>query len=796
MADSSNQNTSDSKSNYFSGETRRVFSLHQVKCPECGGAADIASGQEQVTCQFCGNQFEVDMADPDFVIDHGVLTKYRGESREAVVPDHVRSIGPAAFNMQDSLTKIVLPEGVVELQGSNNFRGCRSLETLVLPEGLEAIPDCAFAGCERLRKIVLPRNLKSLGRMVFDGCKSLVSVAIPPGVSIVEKDAFSNCANLETIVLGENTELRGMLLAESCPKLSTIIVLDAYFGEKVAEKRTALDIIGYYTETTVWQMGGEERAALARRVTESKQQQPQVAPAAAPESRPSEEVVLESGASKLSCTSCNGVINITEDQAQATCPFCGQTYTVSFESPEFVIDQGILVKYAGENREVTVPEGVRAIGLLAFYGQSSVTKIVMPDSVTELQGTFMGCRSLETLVLSNNIESVPDVAFQDCASLKTITLPRNLRFVGNMAFGNCSSLTTIEIPPQVKFLEKMAFYNCASLETIIRHESTKLSGDFFVMCPKLSTLIILDDVTGEKIEERRFELNERGSHSEVTVWSIGNREKRDAGGAPGNAAAAVAAAVASAEANESQPDYAAAAPTDPYGNEPEQHLWPRDIRCTGCGAVIQLTNAQPLVNCEYCGSQFSINVDNPDFIIDEGVLVKYIGMSREVLVPDAARVVGTLAFYQQSSLKKIVLPNSVTELAGAFAGCFDLETLVLSDNIRTIPAGAFKDCVSLTKVVLPANLRTIESLAFVNCKSLTSVELPEPVASLDFAVFHGCESLETVACYKGLKLREEVFVDCPKLSTLVTLSPGTGEKLSEQRMPWLGKQRQWGLFKR
>ena len=779
MTDSSKQNESISNANYFSGETRRVFSLQQVKCPGCGGAVDIISGQEQVTCQFCGNQFAIDAVSPDFVIDRGVLTKYRGESPEVVVPNHVTAIGPAAFNMQDFLTKIVLPDGVVELQGSNNFRGCRCLENIVLPGNMEMIPDCAFAGCESLQRIVLPGNLKSLGRMVFDGCKSLTSIEIPAGVSFVERDAFSNCSNLETIILGENTELRGYLLKESCPKLSTIIVLDPGTGEKVAEKRTTTDIIGYYSETTVWEMGREERAELAKRAAElaeraaeAMQPRPEEGPSGAPASRPSEKVVIKSGVNKLYCTSCGGVVNITEDQAQAACPYCGQTFTVKYESPDFVIDQGVLVKYAGENLEVTVPEGVRAIGLLAFHGQNTLTKIVLPDSVTELQGGFMGCRSLETLVLSNSLESIPDVAFQDCVSLKTIILPGNLRFVGNMAFGNCSSLTTIEIPPHVKFLEKMAFYNCAGLETIIRHESTKLSGDFFVMCPKLSTLIILDDVTGEKIEERRFVLNERGTHNEVPVWSIGNLENREAGGIPGKVD----------KANENRPAYTAADPSGATREEPEPLTWPRDIRCTSCDAAVQIDKGQTLVNCMYCGSQFSVSLDNPDFIIEQGVLVKYIGVSRDVIVPDTARAIGMLAFYQQSSLKKIVLPDSVTELQGSFAGCFNLETLVLSDNIRKISAGAFKDCVSLTTIVLPRNLQTIESMAFSNCKSLTSIEIPRAVAFLDFATFYGCESLETVGCYKGSKLHKNAFAECPKLSTLVILDPKTGVKISQKRI--------------
>ena len=760
VAGSSEHSANDSKVNYFSGETGRVHILHQVKCSRCGGAVDISGGQELATCQYCGYQFAVDVPNPDFVINRGVLTEYRGTGPEVIVPDYVTAVGPAAFVSQDLLIKIILPNEVRELQGGA-FRDCRRLETLVLSDNLEAIPDCAFSGCESLSQITLPRNLKFLGRMVFDGCKSLVSIEIPPGVRVVEKDIFSNCANLETIVLGENTELRGNLLEESCPKLSTIVILDPCTGEKVAEKRVAPDIIGYYTETIVWEMSSGERAELARRAAERIQSQPEESPAAAPaassdvsvpsteqgfpsaapQGRPGEQTAEADGINKLYCSGCGGAVNITEGQVQATCPFCGLTFTVTFESAEFVIDQGVLVKYAGEGLEVTVPEGVRVIGMLAFYGQSSLTKIVLPDSVKELQGGFMGCRSLETLILSNNIESIPDAAFHDCESLKTIVLPRNLRFLGNMAFLNCSSLTSVEIPPRVKSLDKMAFYNCAKLETITRYKSTALTGRSFVMCPKLKKFPVLEDIILEEI--------------------------------PGP--------VESQPVSSADP-FAAADPFDAAMGEQDQHIWPRDIRCSSCNGIIHLTNAQALVNCEYCGSQFSINVDNPDFIIDQGVLVKYIGISREVVVPEAASAIGTLAFYQQNSLKKIVLPNSVTELQGAFIGCFDLETLVLSDNIQTIPAAAFKDCVSLTSITLPANLRTIESMAFTNCKSLTKVELPKALASLGDFVFFGCESFDTIVSYKGTKLSASAFSGCRRFIKSIILDPATGAKLSEKKV--------------
>jgi Zn finger protein HypA/HybF involved in hydrogenase expression len=546
--------------------------------------------------------------------------------------------------------------------------------------------------------------------MAFDGCKSLTTIEIPPGVKSVERDVFSNCDNLETIILYENTELRGHLLEDYCAKLQAIIVLDSFTGEKIAEKRAIPDEIGYLTETIVWEMSSEGRAELEQRKLEMMQLEPEET-ASAPSDSADEEVLVTGGINKLSCPSCSGTLNITEGQTKVICPYCDHTMTLIFESPDFVIDHGVLVKYAGTNREVTVPQGVRAIGLLAFYGQVSLTKIVLPDSVTELQGGFTGCSSLETIILSSNIEIIPDIAFQDCASLKAIELPVTVKHLGKMAFGNCSSLTSIKIPALVMSLDKMVFYNCSELETITRYENTELTGNF-IMCNKLSKLLIL---------------------------GIGDEEKN----------AIIKTQLAAA----------AAIPADTTGDDPDPLAWPRSINCTGCGSAILITKGQSLVNCEFCHNQFSVVIDHPEFIMDEDTLVKYIGKSREVVVPDAVKAIGTLAFYQQSSIKKIALPDSVTSIGiTSFAGCLGLEYIVLPESIGTISLDVFRDCTNLTTVVLPKNLPTIKNLFLTKFRSL-----------------------ETLVCYKNTTLNDIVLASCFRLQTIIILDPETGETLSEMQ---------------
>ena len=85
-------------------------------------------------------------ADSDFVIEDGVLTKYKGSGGDVTVPDGVTGIGRSAFYACESLTSLTIPAGVTSI-GDWAFWNCRGLTSLTIPEGVTVIGDWAFCNC-------------------------------------------------------------------------------------------------------------------------------------------------------------------------------------------------------------------------------------------------------------------------------------------------------------------------------------------------------------------------------------------------------------------------------------------------------------------------------------------------------------------------------------------------------------------------------------------------------------------------------------------------------------------------
>ena len=129
----------------------------------------------------------------------------------------------------------------------------------------------------------------------------------------------------------------------------------------------------------------------------------------------------------------------------------------------FKIENEILIEYTGNEKEIVIPDGVKAIGEEVFQ-YADITSVILSDSVTEIgYSAFRSCDSLEKVVLPESLVAIGDAAFYNCDSMETLILPKTLKGIGNQAFWGCSKLSNIEIPEDIEFIGESAFVGCKGL---------------------------------------------------------------------------------------------------------------------------------------------------------------------------------------------------------------------------------------------------------------------------------------------------------------------------------------------
>lgn len=116
-------------------------------------------------------------------------------------------------------------------------------------------------------------------------------------------------------------------------------------------------------------------------------------------------------------------------------------------------------------RSVTIPEGVESVGHDAFFCCSNLERVELPKSLRSIGCmTFFGT-ALREIALPEGITVIPIAAFEECRSLRSVTLPSTLTKIDERAFEG-ADLRDITIPAGVSRIEKAAFGRNSNLHTV------------------------------------------------------------------------------------------------------------------------------------------------------------------------------------------------------------------------------------------------------------------------------------------------------------------------------------------
>lgn len=109
----------------------------------------------------------------------------------------------------------------------------------------------------------------------------------------------------------------------------------------------------------------------------------------------------------------------------------------------------------------------------------------------------------------------------------------------------------------------------------------------------------------------------------------------------------------------------------------------------------------------------------------------------------------TLSFSVKTNLKKITIPDGVTQIADAsFNGYTALTDVTIPSSVQVINEGAFSSCTALTNVTISDGVYSIQPGVFQGCKNLGNITIPASVTEIGGGTFIGCTSLETITINK------------------------------------------------
>lgn len=125
----------------------------------------------------------------------------------------------------------------------------------------------------------------------------------------------------------------------------------------------------------------------------------------------------------------------------------GFVYTISGTS-------ATITDYTGSGGTVAIPAvisengqpySVSAIGPSAFYNDSSITAVNVPDSVMTIgANAFLSCTNLASITLGANVSSIGSNALNKTA-LMSLALPASVSSIGEQALTGCASLAAISV---------------------------------------------------------------------------------------------------------------------------------------------------------------------------------------------------------------------------------------------------------------------------------------------------------------------------------------------------------------
>lgn len=274
--------------------------------------------------------------------------------------------------------------------------------------------------------------------------------------------------------------------------------------------------------------------------------------------------------------------------------------------------------------------------LESYIGNSDT--IIIPNEVKTIgHDCFNNRKEIKKIIIPDGLKKIEHGAFYNCFNLEDINLPNSIKEIGVAAFAGCIHLEKIELPNSISFLPCNVFMG-SGLKKINIPSNVKEIGTFAFQGTQLNELTLNEGLVrieplafyGTNIKDVRIPNSVKEIYTlafcgaNIEFLSIGNGlEQIDLG-------------------------------VFAYNNFKKLHI-PKNIKTIGI--------------CSFCGS--CQNLEELEF--EEGV---------KIIQQDAF-----MGSADNKKLKKIIIPNSVTNIESLSFSAFELDEFIQSEN--TDVDGAF-----------------------------------------------------------------------------------------------------------
>ena len=490
---------------------------------------------------------------------------------------------------------------------------------------------------------------------------------------------------------------------------------------------------------------------------------------------------------------------------------------------------------------------ITSFGNNLFYGDETLKKVVIPDTVKTIKEGFLKETNIEEVIIGSGVSEIGDFCLTDneklnkinvssanekymskdgvlfsksgktlmiypiakngeyivpdgvetigyCAFNKShisnIQFPNTLKKISSIAFSDCENLKSISLPNSVQSIGSGAFDGCYQLTSVNLSDNLVIIEDYaFWMVPISNDMVIPGNV--RKIGEYAFASNNKKVifNNYKKIESVGNY---------------------------------AFSKCIIQDNEAKEHL--------------KLLNEVSIQTSTSGGVGFNSNYNfveslSNDFIspglhdtetyeliktwndlVNEGIIVVSNGgintntskatsaLNGRLIIDGSISKINSGCFSDCSNLKSIEIPNNITNIGpGAFMRCTSLEAIILPNNLDRIEDQTFEGCTNLKIIELQNGLKSIGNATFQNCTKLELIEIPDSVTELKSVAFNGCTNLKHIKIGNGLKTFTSGMLI--GVQNLENLTIGTGlEKIEDgafsscnklKDIYYKGTQQQW-----